>query len=93
VSNKEKRDFYRENFANLSVKIPWKEFVNILIKDFDFEMEPKSGSARVFVKEDIRFSAHEPHGKGDLIVSKWDRKRAKEALITLGLLDEKKIGG
>lgn len=90
MARKKKREFYRKNFANLSIKIPWPYFKDILIKDFGFEMESKRGSIRVFVKGDIRFTVHEPHGKGDPVVSKWDRKKAIQALDALGLLDEEK---
>ena len=82
MAKKKKREFYRKNFADLSIKIPWKYFKDILIKNFGFEMESKRGSVRVFVREDQRFTVHKPHGKGDPFVSKWARKRA------LGLLDK-----
>jgi len=92
VAKKKKREFYRKNFANLSINIPWKHFKDILIKDFGFGMETKSGSVRVFIKEDARFTVHEPHGKGDPIVSYLDRKKAIRALFALGFLDKKEGG-
>ncbi len=88
MAKKKKREFYRKNFADLSIKIPWKYFKDILIKNFGFEMESKRGSVRVFVREDQRFTVHKPHGKGDPFVSKWARKRAIEVLDALGLLDK-----
>ncbi|HEC68501.1 MAG TPA: hypothetical protein ENI35_06840 [Candidatus Desulfofervidus auxilii] len=88
MAKKKKREFYRKNFADLSIKIPWKYFKDILIKNFGFEMESKRGSVRVFVREDQRFTVHKPHGKGDSFVSKWARKRAIEVLDALGLLDK-----
>jgi len=42
-------------------------------------MVNKPGAARLFIKGQIRFTAHEPH-KREPFVSKWDRKRACEAL-------------
>jgi len=51
-------------------------------------MESKSGSVRVFIREDERFTVHEPHGKREKIVSKQARKNAINALIRLGLLGE-----
>lgn len=51
-------------------------------------MENKRGSCRAFIREDERFIADEPHGKGDKFVSKEDRKKAIRALIRLGELDE-----
>jgi len=88
VAKSRRREFYRKNFTNWSIKIPWKYFKDILIKDFGFEMESKSGSIRVFIREDQRFTTHKPHGKGDPFVSKQARKRAIEVLDALGLLDE-----
>jgi len=88
MAKKKKREFYRKNFADLSIKIPWKYFKDILIKNFGFEMESKRGSVRVFVREDQRFTVHKPHWKGDPFVSKWARKRAIEVLDALGLLDK-----
>jgi len=88
MAKKKKREFYRKNFADLSIKIPWKYFKDILIKNFGFEMESKRGSVRVFVRENQRFTVHKPHGKGDPFVSKWARKRAIEVLDALGLLDK-----
>ena len=88
MAKKKKREFYRKNFADLSIKIPWKYFKDILIKNFGFEMESKRGSVRVFVREDQRFTVHKPHGKGNPFVSKWARKRAIEVLDALGLLDK-----
>ncbi len=89
MAKKKKREFYRKNFTNLSIKIPWRYFKDILIKDFGFEMQSKRGSIRVFIREDQRFTVHEPHGKGDPFVSKQARKRAIEVLDALDLLDEK----
>ncbi len=88
MAKKKKREFYRKNFADLSIKIPWKYFKDILIKNFGFEMESKRGSVRVFVRKDQSFAVHKPHGKGDPFVSKWARKRAIEVLDALGLLDK-----
>lgn len=90
MTGRKKRDCYRRDFGKLSVKVPWSYFKDILIKDFGFEMENKSGSRRVFVRGDVRFTADEPHGsrRGDFFVSKADRKRAIRALGALGLIDE-----
>ncbi|MCD6398954.1 MAG: hypothetical protein J7L08_03455 [Candidatus Aenigmarchaeota archaeon] len=84
---KKRRENYRENFASLSIKIPWKYFKDILIKDFGFEIVNKSGSVRVFVREEVRFTVHEPHGRGHDFVSKIDRQKAIQALEALGLLE------
>ena len=51
-------------------------------------MQSKRGSIRVFIREDQRFTVHEPHGKGDPFVSKQARKRAIEVLDALDLLDK-----
>ena len=90
MAGRKKKDCYRRDFGKLSVKVPWSCFKDILIKDFGFKMENKSGSERVFVREDVRFTAYEPHGsrRGDSFVSKADRKRAIRALGALGLIDE-----
>lgn len=92
VTKKKKREFYLKNFADLSIKIPWKYFINILIKYFGAEIENKPGSVRVIIIEDERFVVHEPHGKGDPIVSYLDRKKAIKALTALGFLAKEKGG-
>jgi hypothetical protein len=58
--------------------------VAVLEKYHGFEMSnsPGGGSARIFISGEIRFTAHEPHAREDM-VSKWDRKRAIEALERL----------
>jgi hypothetical protein len=52
-------------------------------------MYKKNGSSRVFVKDNERFNADEPHGR-ESYVSKEDRKKAIRALIRLGdiVIDE-----
>ena len=51
-------------------------------------MENKRGSCRVFIRENERFTADEPHGKGDKFVSKEDRKKAIRALVRLCVFGE-----
>ncbi len=69
-------EFWVDNFCNFSVRLPWKWFVKILKSHYGFEMRTKRrGSGRLFVRGDIRFSAHEPH-KREKFVSKPDRQRA-----------------
>ena len=75
--------FYRDSFRDFSVLMPWKAFVDVLMKCYGFDMIPKRGSGRVFVREGERFTADEPHGR-EKIVSKEDRKKAVRALIRLG---------
>jgi hypothetical protein len=79
-----KRDigFYIENIRNFSIKIPWDVFVKILTSCYGCEMESNPGSARVFVKGEIRFTAHAPHGR-EKFVSKPDRERAIKYLINV----------
>lgn len=72
------KEYYRENFSDFTERLPWDSFVAVLL-DYGFEMVNKPGSARLFVKGEIRFNAHEPH-KREPFVSKWDRKRACDAL-------------
>lgn len=88
MAKKKKREFYLKHFADWTIPIPWKYFRDILTKDFGFIMEKKRGSKRVFVRDDQLFAVDKPHGKGDPVVSKWDRKRAISALDALGLLNE-----
>jgi hypothetical protein len=76
--SKKNKEFYEENFSNFSERLPWKDFVAVL-RDFGFEMVNKRGSKLLFIKGEIRFSADEPHGR-EPFVSKWDRKRAVDAL-------------
>jgi len=73
-------DYYRENIRNFSIKIPWDVFVKILTSYYGCEMESKPGSKRVFIKDEIRVTAHEPHGR-EKFVSKQDRKRVITYLI------------
>ena len=58
-------DYFVNNFDNLSEKILWKDFVKVLTKHYGFERENAAGggSSRLFILGDIRFSAHEPHGR------------------------------
>jgi hypothetical protein len=82
LTNK-KLEYYKNNFTNFSILLPWKEFEDILTKTYSFEMVKKKGSGRVFVREDERFNADEPHGR-EPFVSKLDRKKAINALVRLG---------
>jgi len=75
---KKNKEYYKEKFPDFSERLPWKFFVAVLL-DYGFEMVNKPGSVRLFVKGEIRFTAHEPHGR-ESFVSKWDRKRASDAL-------------
>jgi hypothetical protein len=75
---KKNKEYYRENFSNFTEWLPWDFFVAVL-HDYGFEKVNKPGSARLFVKGEIRFNAHEPHGR-ERFVSKYDRKRACDAL-------------
>ena len=78
-------DYYIQNFRNYSVRIPWNIFVKILVSHYGCEMESKPGSARVFIKDDCRVTAHEPHRR-EKFVSKKDRARIIKYLLNkLGL--------
>ncbi len=83
---KKKAQYYLQNFEDFSIKIPWECFEYILTKFFGFEMIKKSGSVRLFVRGEIRFTADEPHGKGDNYISKYDRQRAIYEIKKLDLL-------
>lgn len=74
MSKKKDIAFYKENLTNWQVNIPWKNFVDVLESE-EFEKENQSGSQRAFVKGEIRFTAHEPHGKQEY-VGREDRKKA-----------------
>jgi hypothetical protein len=73
-------DFYIKNIRNFGVRIPWDIFVKILTTHYGCEMESKPGSKRVFIKDEIRVTADEPHGR-ERFVSKQDRKRVITYLI------------
>ena len=81
MPKRKRLEHFRDNFENLSIPIPWECFVAVLEKCHGFEMSnsPGGGSARIFIRGEIRFIAHEPHGREDM-VSKGDRKRAIEAI-------------
>ncbi len=85
MTRKSKNDI--DKLKNLSIKIGWKEF-HYLLTRCGFRMEKSRGSIRVFIKEEVRFVVHKPHGRGDKIVAKIDRKKAVKALIELGCLEE-----
>ncbi|BBO70984.1 hypothetical protein DSCA_49140 [Desulfosarcina alkanivorans] len=73
---KKNLDFYVKNFSNFSERLPWKYFVKVLTAHYGFEMEnSRRGSARLFIQKEIRFTAHEPHGRENF-VAKIDRKKA-----------------
>jgi len=84
MSNK-KLNHYKDNFTKYEVLLPWKYFVDVLTKIYEFDMKNKSGSCRVFVRDDERFTADEPHNR-ESFVSKQDRQKAINALIRLGLI-------
>ena len=78
-------DYYIQNFMNYNVRIPWNIFVKILMSHYGCEMESKRGSGRLFIKDDCRVTADEPHGR-EKFVSKKDRERIiKHLLNKLGL--------
>jgi hypothetical protein len=85
--SRKKRKHYYENFKSLSVKIPWDDWIYILQNYYGFEMIKKSGSERLFIKGEIRFTAHKPHKKGDKFVHKSDRKRANREIEKLETKD------
>ncbi len=65
---------YLESFNDFSIRLPWKEFVKILVNHYGCKMVNKPGSARLFIKGMIRFTAHEPHGGNtDLIPNQIHR--------------------
>lgn len=76
-----------DRFPDFTVPLDWKAYVEVLTSEYRFEMITKSGSVRVFIRDAERFTADQPHGKGDLVVSKEDRKKAIRALIRLGLIE------
>lgn len=87
------RDRYYNNFKKIGIKIPWEDFIYILIRYYGFETYKKTGSsARVFTKEGITFVAYEPHGKrrGNKFAHLSDRKRAINAIKRLETLKEEK---
>ncbi|MCJ7579195.1 MAG: hypothetical protein MUP98_01515 [Candidatus Aminicenantes bacterium] len=73
---KKQAESYFSEFTNFSVKIPWDCFVYILTNFLQFEMINKRGSKRLFINGEIRFTADEPHGRGDDYIYKEDRRRA-----------------
>ena len=87
MSKTKKKDIIA-SFRNFSIPLSWKSYKYILTKEYEFEMENKRGSCRVFIRENERFTADEPHGKGDKFVSKEDRKKAIRALVRLCVFDE-----
>jgi hypothetical protein len=68
-----------KNFRNLSYRYEWDDFVWVLTRHFGFKLAHKKGSERAFIKGDIIFTAHEPHG-GQSWVSNESRRRAVNAL-------------
>lgn len=73
---KKNLEFYAANFSNLNERLPWKYFVKVLTNYHGFEMiNARRGSARLFIHGEIRFNAHEPHGR-EKFVALMDRKKA-----------------
>jgi len=85
--SKKKLAYYKDNFRNFAILMPWNYFVAVLTKCYRFDMVPKKGASRIFVRQNERFNAHEPHGR-EYYVSAEDRKKAIKALIRLGEYDE-----
>ena len=86
IKKSKKKIDYIENLCNFSFRLPWKEFVKILTKHYGCEIVKKRGSAILFIKGEIRFTAHEPHGR-EKFVSKLDRKRACDQLMEFIILE------
>ncbi|MFW6131608.1 MAG: hypothetical protein ACOC5F_03315 [Candidatus Aminicenantaceae bacterium] len=82
---KKNAEKYYKEFKNFSIKIPWDCFVYILKNFLGFEMVKKSGSKRLFIKENKRFTVDEPHGRGDRYVDKFGRRRAITQIESLGI--------
>ena len=83
-------DYYRENLRDFSVKIPWRYFKYLLRRAYGFEMFPAgktSGSKRLFHNGDVKFTAKEPHGKGDDYVDKTSRLNAIKAIERIELFE------
>ena len=80
MSKKNKIEYYIQNFKKYNIKIPWKIFVKIMTSHYGCDMVKKKGSARLFIRGNIRITAHEPHGRDDN-VSKLDRQRVIKYLI------------
>ena len=75
-------DYYIENFRNYNEKLPWNICTKILIGHYGCEIVKRPGSARIFIKDEIRVTAHEPHGR-EKFVSKKDRERIIKYLINI----------
>lgn len=89
--SRRKAKYYYENIKKLSVRIPWNYFCYVLKRYYDFEMigsGKTSGSKRVFINGEIRFTVDEPHAQGDKFVHKVDRKNAIRAIEKLERISE-----
>jgi hypothetical protein len=65
-----------ERLGNFSVPLMWRDFKTMLEKGFGFKMYTgRRGSARAFIKGEVTFTAHEPHGR-EKWVSRETRKKA-----------------
>lgn len=78
-------------FCDLSVPLPWKDFIFVL-QHFGAEVDNKTGSAaRAITIQKETFNAHEPHDR-EKMVHKSDRQRAIQKLKLLGLLKDNEGG-
>lgn len=89
IMTKKNYKFWVKEFQNQSAKIPYKEYIKILKKEFDITEEKRShssGSKRSFIiKGNYPFVIHEPHGSYDT-VGKWDHKNVLELLKQTGVI-------
>lgn len=84
------RDRHYKNFKKIGYKIEWDDYVYILTRYYGFEMFKDTGSsARAFTRDEVTFTAYEPHGKrrGNKFVNKSDHRRAINAVERLELLE------
>lgn len=71
--------FFKDNFTNFGIVLPWNIFVKILRNNCQLEMSSKRGSQRAFHRGDFIFTIDEPHGR-EKNLSKAARQHAIKRL-------------
>lgn len=92
--SKKKYKEYLKKFKNPSEKIPWDIYIKIITQEYGAVESKRShsgGSKRSFtIGDNIVFVLHEPHGKKDKYVGKWDHHNVLDLFKRNGLINDEK---
>ena len=80
-----------ERLKSSSIPLLWRDFKRLFENHLGFKVYSKSGgSARAFIKGEVTFTAHEPHGR-EKTVSKETRRNALRAIAELEAIEAENL--